>query len=428
VGDLAASVAPTHPRPLRGKVAPLPASRAKFAPSFAEVRVRQPSMQINNLLALRQRSMADAPQALSASLGRPSEDGLLAELLGALRAHEWLIGPVLAYIIIASGVAVWLGEPNRISLTLYGPVFTLATPVLCGGFLVCRAAYLMLVVRPARLSRTIIDDLLTNYLTRQRLLNALPIIVLLPVFNSACTSIKAMIPLLHAYNWDATLSVWDARLHFGVPPWQILQPIFGYPTMTGVTNIIYCFWFFGLAGSWFWQAFSLRDQRLRMQFFITYIVCFAVMGNLVAIWMASGGPCYYGRLVHGPDLYAPLMEYLRNASQHGSIIWSVRLQDVLWDNYASDGFGIGSGISAMPSMHVAGALLFALLGWRTHRGLGILLSINVVLIMIATVHLGWHYAIDGYVAVLGTLAIWWAVGAVIVRYHSDLTATRQPAA
>ena len=53
----------------------------------------------------------------------------------------------------------------------------------------------------------------------------------------------------------------------------------------------------------------------------------------------------------------------------------------------------------MPSMHVAGAMLFALLGWRTHRLLGIVLSINVTLILIATVHLAWHYALDGYIAV-----------------------------
>ena len=352
---------------------------------------------------------------MSVSLIRSSEDGLLAELLGAVRAHEWLISLVLAYVLIASGVAAWLGEPSRISLSLYGPVFTLATPALCVAFLVGRAAYLTLVVRPARLSWAIVDDLCTNYLTRKRIINALPIIVLLPIFNSACTSIKSMIPLMHPYNWDATLAVWDSRLHFGVPPWQILQPVLGHPFMSGLANIIYCGWFFGLAGSWFWQAFALRDQRLRMQFFVAYIVCFALMGNLAATWLASGGPCYYGRLVHGPDPYAPLMQYLRDASQHSSFIWSIRLQDMLWNNYASDGFGIGSGISAMPSMHVTGALLFALVGWRTNRPLGILLSVNVVLIMIATVHLGWHYAIDGYIAVLGTLAIWRVVGAIIDR-------------
>jgi len=66
-------------------------------------------------------------------------------------------------------------------------------------------------------------------------------------------------------------------------------------------------------------------------------------------------------------------------------------------------------------MHVAGATLFALLGWRTNRFLGIALSVNVGLILIATVFLGWHYAVDGYAAIVGTVAIWWIVGAIIQR-------------
>ncbi len=352
---------------------------------------------------------------MSASLARPGAGGLQGELAAMVRAHAWLIGLVLAHVMIVSGVAICLGDPNRISLSLYGPVFTLAIPVLGVAFLVGHAAYVMLFVRPDRLCRTIIDDLRTTYLTRRRLMNAVPIIVLLPLFNAACTSLKAMIPLIHPYNWDATFADWDAWLHFGVPPWQILQPVLGHPFMSGIANIVYCFWFFGLAGSWFWQAFALRDQRLRMQFFVAYILCFVLLGNLAATWLASGGPCYYGRIVQGPDVYAPLMQYLRDASQHSPIIWSVGLQDMLWNNYVSGGTTIGAGISAMPSMHVAGAMLFALLGWRTHRLLGILLSVNVALILVATVHLAWHYALDGYIAVLGTLAIWWATGAVIGR-------------
>jgi hypothetical protein len=55
------------------------------------------------------------------------------------------------------------------------------------------------------------------------------------------------------------------------------------------------------------------------------------------------------------------------------------------------------------------------LGLRTNRFLGIALSINVFLILIATVFLGWHYAIDGYVSIVGTAAIWWVVGIGVRR-------------
>ena len=70
--------------------------------------------------------------------------GCSRELAAMVRAHAWLIGLVLAHVVIVSGVAICLGDPNRISLSLYGPVFTLAIPVLGVVFLVGHAAYVML--------------------------------------------------------------------------------------------------------------------------------------------------------------------------------------------------------------------------------------------------------------------------------------------
>ena len=38
-----------------------------------------------------------------------------------------------------------------------------------------------------------------------------------------------------------------------------------------------------------------------------------------------------------------------------------------------------------------------------------------VIMMIGSVHLGWHYALDGYVAIVGVWVIWWSVGRVLRR-------------
>ena len=69
----------------------------------------------------------------------------------------------------------------------------------------------------------------------------------------------------------------------------------------------------------------------------------------------------------------------------------------------------------MPSIHVSMAFLMALLGWRIRRALGIVLTAYVVAIQIASVHLGWHYAIDGYAGIIGTYAIWRLVGWALTR-------------
>jgi hypothetical protein len=66
-------------------------------------------------------------------------------------------------------------------------------------------------------------------------------------------------------------------------------------------------------------------------------------------------------------------------------------------------------------MHVALATLFALVCWRTRRWLGIIMSIYVLVILVGSVHLAWHYAVDGYVSIAGMILIWWTVGRALAR-------------
>jgi hypothetical protein len=347
---------------------------------------------------------------------RPGAAGWLAEAYESLRAHAGLSVLVLAYVLIALAVGAAFGDARRISVSLYTYHFNVVTVIFGEIFLIAHAIYIVFVVRPERPIKAFVTSLRSKYLTQRRLFNAVPIIVLLSIFSSVCTSLKAMIPLMHQYDWDAALTAWDTALHFGIPPWRLLQPVLGYPVLTGVVSVMYGSWMVVLAACLFWQAFSERDPRLRMQFFMTYVLCFALLGNLAATWLASGGPCYYGRLVAGPNPYAPLMRYLNQANQQVPLGWSIGVQDMLWNNYTRGSLEFGSGISAMPSMHVAGATLCALLGWRANRRLGMALIVYTGIIMIGSVHLGWHYAIDGYVSVLATLAIWGAVGAGLDRF------------
>jgi hypothetical protein len=154
-----------------------------------------------------------------------------------------------------------------------------------------------------------------------------------------------------------------------------------------------------------------------MQFFLSFVLSWGLLGTLAAIVFSSAGPCYFGAVTGMPDPFAGLMDYLRAANLHVPV-WSLHVQDMLWRDYLQAGTGPGSGISAMPSMHVATAVLFALLGWRVSRALGIALTGFAALIMIGSVHLGWHYAIDGYAGAAGADVIWKAVGWALARERS----------
>jgi hypothetical protein len=141
-----------------------------------------------------------------------------------------------------------------------------------------------------------------------------------------------------------------------------------------------------------------------------------VLGNGFATWLSSAGPCYYGLVVGQPDPYAPLMEYLRWANTHFPV-WALDVQQMLWSDYEAGALAVGRGISAMPSLHVATSTLVLLLAWRYGRWARWSAGLFVSLILIGSVHLAWHYAIDGYLSLVLTLLIWKIAGSVARRVH-----------
>ena len=81
---------------------------------------------------------------------------------------------------------------------------------------------------------------------------------------------------------------------------------------------------------------------------------------------------------------------------------------MLWDGYIGKIPALG--ISAMPSMHNASAVLFALAFRQVSKRLGWFFAAYAAVILVGSVHLGWHYAIDGYAGVVIAVFSWWLAG------------------
>jgi hypothetical protein len=332
----------------------------------------------------------------------------------SLRAHALLVA--VALVTVAAGwIVPWLW-PMPIAYT--PALYVTGTAVMTTFFLAIAGAayvvYVMIFVRPERLTRYLVAVLTTRILTSERLIGFLITFLLIPLVISSYTYFKVLIPSLNAFSWDESIAEWDRLLHGGHQAWELLQPVLGYPYITAVINVSYHLWIFVLYFVLLWQAFSTSRPRLRMQYLITFALLWPLVGNLAATILSSVGPVYYGRVTGLPDPFAPLMAYLHQAAEIVPVP-ALAIQEDLWQSYIAGGAGIGRGISAMPSMHLATSFSFVLLAFSTDRRLGWAFLAFCALIFIGSVHLGWHYAIDGYVAIAATWLIWRAVGWLLER-------------
>jgi hypothetical protein len=327
---------------------------------------------------------------------------LTRDLTATLHTHRWLALVIALHALAAaavrlrfqSGASIGILLAGYASSLLVGPLFALA------GY----ALYVILFIRPRQLLRYLGQEL-RSYLTRERVLYALPAIVLLAVFANSFTELKAAISLIQPFSLDRRLAELDLALHGGVAPWVWLQSVFGHPLLTATLNLAYHLWFFVMFALMYWLVFNMERPALRMQFLMSFVLSWALLGNVLAILLSSAGPCYYGYVLDGPNPYAAQMHALYQTDRELPLL-ALRVQEILWQDYRQGTSLSGLAISAMPSMHVASSVLMALAGWRLNRAAGIALTLFALLIMAGSVHLGWHYAVDGYVGAAGAALLW----------------------
>ena len=242
--------------------------------------------------------------------------------------------------------------------------------------------------------------------------------VLVPLCLGVYASWKWTIPRLQPFAWDPELHVLDRLVHGGTLPWQLLQPWLGFPAATVALDRLYALWIPLSAVMLIWQAFGSRPFA-RAHFFLTYVTVYVILGTVLAIALSSAGPCYYGLLTGDPASYGPLMSYLQSVNAKTPLL-AVEGQAVLWQFYLERRDVPFLSISAMPSVHVAVAVLFALVGLEANRVIGLLLTAYALVVLVASVHLGWHYAVDGYFAALAAAVIWIATGAALQAWFKAI--------
>ena len=213
---------------------------------------------------------------------------------------------------------------------------------------------------------------------------------------------------LGGFRLDLPLAALDRALHGGVDPWRLVHTVLGVPWRSQAMAVYYAVaWGLGCLTLAAFAAVATPSWWAR-RVLVAYVLMFAILGCAVAVAASSAGPIFLP-LTSGADSFDGLLAYLESAFPSGALS-PIALRDLLWRQHASGVHDVGAGITAFPSMHLAGISLFALALSARNIWLGVLGWGMVALMLAGSVHLGWHYAVDGYASILGMALIWWLAG------------------
>jgi PAP2 superfamily len=218
--------------------------------------------------------------------------------------------------------------------------------------------------------------------------------LLVAVQMAILTWTKIMLPLTSPFWADPLLADID-HVIFRADPWKIAGALFGWaaPIVDGAYVTWVLVKFVTLAA-----VLAAAESRKKTQALLSYFLILACTA-LGQYLLSSGGPVFYERLGFGGRFEAlPIEPWVKVTTSY------------LWNDYLRAGGDIGTGISAMPSLHVAIALWFALVMRSYLPRAAVLGYLYFALILIGSVLLGWHYAADGIAAIGITLISWRAAG------------------
>jgi hypothetical protein len=345
-----------------------------------------------------EQSLSTQPAQLSDFEDVPQQEGRHRSAM----ARAWVIP---AAIIIATeyvaalAVGAWVGFRYTLPWDAY---------LIAGTTVVCLTGAALIVVRLAFYAMKG-EDHPTRRLIREapRFYGFAAGVVLVGLQAAVLTWAKVMLPLAIPFWADPLLANIDHAL-FGQDPWILLMKVFGWAAP--LIDQVYISWAPAKFGTLL-IVLVLPESRTKSRILVAYFLLFAmiVFGQYA---LSSAGPIFYAEFGFGNRFqHIPL--------QH----WVSAARGYLMHDHAVVGGDPGGGISAWPSFHVAGALWTAQVWNAWDRRLGAVGFFWFAIILIGSVLLGWHYAVDGIAGILMAVGAWAVAPKIIDRKFAMLTKT-----
>jgi hypothetical protein len=299
---------------------------------------------------------------------------------------EWL----LPASILTAGLAGFalIASPDRSAilpaLELL-PFWLLAAAIMAGVFVFWATLQMMVkgVDRPlSRWCERLIEH-------RENIVFVAAAVVLAGLNMVAFMWVKPLLNHLVPFWADPYLAAIDRGI-FGTDPWRLVKWL-----NTDFMALFYHRGWFALMVLLLLVVLSHPSSPRKSATLLTYFLLWTIFGPVVHVLMPAAGPVFYQRMGYGDSFAAlPQPEGVRHIS------------DYLWGIYVGPRFAPGSGISAMPSLHIATTTWIVLATYVFARRWIIPIGITAFLIFLLSVSLGWHYAIDGFVGGAGALSLY----------------------
>ena len=202
--------------------------------------------------------------------------------------------------------------------------------------------------------------------------------------------IKPEIAAVAPYWADGVYADID-RAIFGMDPWRYFAGL----DLTFHAWAYSFFWAVALSLTLVWLL-AQRPSPERSCSLVSYFALWSIFGTIGQLLGSAAGPIFYRRIGLGDRF----MELERNIPDI-----TMKLSDYLWQLYSARQPGVGAGISAMPSLHIATAAWIYLVFRGQRSRLAPAAALFALYMFAMSVALGWHYAVDGIVGAFGALAV-----------------------
>ncbi len=357
--------------------------------------------------------MSTAHNVIDPVLGTNRSYAYLDNVLGYAKHSVSVMMPFyITFIVYLALSTTYLIYIDRLSVINFAPYFQTLLPQLTFFFpLLLLIGGIAGALRRGKQRRLYAVKTLFNPRNVANYLVGASAIFMLMVFLGMYTAVKNTFGEIQGFQHDIWQADLDQFLFFGHDPWHILFTPFHSISLQKIVEINYnMFWHIQVFAIIAFVALSDFNTIRRVRYLVCMLLVWAIVGSVFAGLFSSAGPAYYG-LVTGDDLrfgeqLAVLAEYEASTA--------VAYQAYLWKSYINNVPGLGTGISAFPSMHVSLVVLNMFFAFEINKKLGIVALLYALFILFSSVYLAWHYAIDGIFGGMVVAVIYFVARRVMV--------------